>query len=63
MLACLLVVSLLDCYIMLVYWHVHVALFILSNVSCIDKCIDLGFDCRPRSEEPLLPHDGVVDTA
>ena len=47
MLACLLVVSLLDCYIMRVYWHV--ALFILSNVSCIEKCIDSDLIAgRPR---------------
>ena len=58
--ACLLVVSLLDCYIMHVYWHV--ALFILSNVSCIKKSIELGFDCRSPSEEPLLPRHGVIDT-
>ena len=60
MLACLRVVSLLDCYIVRVYWHV--ALFILSTVSCIEKCIELGFDCRSPSEEPLLPRHGVIDT-
>ena len=57
---CLLVVSLLDCYIMLVSWHV--ALFILCNASCIDKCIELGCDCRSPLEEPLPPQLFVINT-
>ena len=31
-----------------------------SNASCIDKCTDLGFDCRSPSAEPLLPRHGVL---
>ena len=31
----------------------------LSHVSCIDKCIYLGFDSRSPSEESLLPRHGA----
>ena len=31
-----------------------------SYASCIDKCTDLGFDCRSPSAEPLLPRHGVL---
>ena len=50
---CLLVVSLLYCQIMAVHWFVAPRSY--SHVSCIDKCIDLGFHSRAPSEEPLLP--------
>ena len=50
---CLLVVSLLYCQIMSVHWFVAPRSY--SHVSCIDKCIDLGFHSRAPSEEPLLP--------
>jgi hypothetical protein len=56
-LICLLVVSLLDYYIMLFNWLV--APGSLSHVSCIDKCIYLGFDSRSPSEESLLPRHGA----
>ena len=57
MLVCLLVVSLFDCQIMLVYWLVAPGSY--SRVSCIDKCTDLEFDSRSPSEEPLLPRRGA----
>ena len=56
-LICLLVVSLLDYYIMLFNWLV--APGSLSHVSCIDKCIYLGFDSRSPSEDPLLLRHGA----